>query len=109
MNVLILELKIYCGPDKFCGRSKFGQYDEVKDRAPYHILAKSKTGEYWLGVCHGLILLKFQAYTRISHLTGTAHHLCEQERCISSLQDIPWKVRREGISNWISNQLCFFY
>ena len=35
MNVLILELKIYCGPDKFYGRSKFGQYDEVKDRAPF--------------------------------------------------------------------------
>ena len=34
MNVLILELKIYCGPDKFYGRSKFGQYDDVKDRAP---------------------------------------------------------------------------
>ena len=36
MNVLILELKIYCGPDKFYGRSKFGHYDEVKDRAPLH-------------------------------------------------------------------------
>ena len=35
MNVLILALKIYCGPDKFYGRSKFGQYDEVKDRAPF--------------------------------------------------------------------------
>ena len=34
MNVLILELKLYCGPDKFYGRSKFGQYDEVNDRAP---------------------------------------------------------------------------
>ena len=30
----LLELKIYCGPDKFYGRSKFGQYDEVKNRAP---------------------------------------------------------------------------
>ena len=37
MNVLILGLKIYCGPDKFYGRSKFGQYDEVKDRAPSKI------------------------------------------------------------------------
>ena len=34
MNILILELKIYCGPDKFYGRSNFGQYDEVNDRAP---------------------------------------------------------------------------
>ena len=34
MNVLILELKLYCGPDKFYGRSNFGQYDEVNDRAP---------------------------------------------------------------------------
>ena len=34
LNVLILELKIYCGPDTFYGRSKFGQYDEVKNRAP---------------------------------------------------------------------------
>ena len=36
MNVLILELKMYCGPDKFYGRSKFGQYDEVKNRAPFY-------------------------------------------------------------------------
>ena len=27
LNVLIWEIKIYCGPDKFYGRSKFGQYD----------------------------------------------------------------------------------
>ena len=33
-NVFILELKIYCGPEKFYGRSKLGQYDEVKHRAP---------------------------------------------------------------------------
>ena len=38
LNVLILELKIYCGPDKFYGRSKFGQYDEVKNRAPLRLL-----------------------------------------------------------------------
>ena len=37
MNKLILELKICCGQDKFYGRSKFGQYDEVKDRAPLFI------------------------------------------------------------------------
>ena len=35
MNVLILELKLYCSPDTFYGRSKFGQYDEVNDRAPF--------------------------------------------------------------------------
>ena len=34
LNVLVLEFKIYCGPDKFYERSKFGQYDEVKNRAP---------------------------------------------------------------------------
>ena len=42
MNVLILELKIYCGPDKFYGRSKFGQYDNVKDRAPLRRLTENK-------------------------------------------------------------------
>ena len=36
LNVLILELKIYCGTDKFYGRSKVGQYDEVKNRAPLY-------------------------------------------------------------------------
>ena len=39
MNVLILELKLYCGPDKFYGRSKFGQYDEVNDRAPFNLFS----------------------------------------------------------------------
>ena len=34
LNVLILELKVFCGPDKFYGRSKFGQYDTDKNRAP---------------------------------------------------------------------------
>ena len=37
LKVLILELKIYCGQDKFYGRSKFGQYDDVKNRDPYMI------------------------------------------------------------------------
>ena len=36
LNILISELKIYCGPDKFYGWSKFGQYDEVNNRAPLH-------------------------------------------------------------------------
>ena len=35
LNVLILELKIYCGPDRFYGRSKFGRNDEVKNRDPF--------------------------------------------------------------------------
>ena len=39
MNVLILELRIYYGPDEFYGRSKFGQYDEVKDRVPLENLS----------------------------------------------------------------------
>ena len=34
LNILISELKIYCGPDEFYGWSKFGQYDEVNNRAP---------------------------------------------------------------------------
>ena len=37
LYVLILDLRIYCGPDKFYGRSKFGQYYEVKNRAPLDI------------------------------------------------------------------------
>ena len=36
LNVLVLELKIYSGPDKFYERSKFGQYDEVNNRAPLY-------------------------------------------------------------------------
>ena len=34
LNVLISELKIYCDPDKFYGRSELGQYDEANNRAP---------------------------------------------------------------------------
>ena len=34
LNVLMIELKVYCGPDKFYERSKFGQYDKKKNRAP---------------------------------------------------------------------------
>ena len=30
----ILELKVLCGPDKFYGRSKFGQCDTEKNRDP---------------------------------------------------------------------------
>ena len=33
-DVLILKLKICCCRDKFDERSKFGQYDEVKNHAP---------------------------------------------------------------------------
>ena len=35
LNVLILKLKIYCGPDKFYGPSKFGQYDKEQICAPF--------------------------------------------------------------------------
>ena len=34
----MLELKVYYGPDKFYGRSKFGKYDKEKNRAPYRAL-----------------------------------------------------------------------
>ena len=34
LNVLILELKVYFGPDELYGRPKFGQYDKEKNRAP---------------------------------------------------------------------------
>ena len=39
LNILISELKMYCGPDKFYGWSKFGQYDEVNNRAPYMFMS----------------------------------------------------------------------
>ena len=32
------ELKVYCGPEKLYGRSKFGQYDKEKNRTPSDIL-----------------------------------------------------------------------
>ena len=35
LNVLMLELKVYCGPDKFYGRSNVGQYDKEKNLAPF--------------------------------------------------------------------------
>ena len=40
LNVFILELKVYCGSDKFYGRSKFGQYDKEKNRAPLYYLSQ---------------------------------------------------------------------
>ena len=39
LNVLMVELKIYYCPDKFYGPSKFGQYDGVKNRAPFTLWA----------------------------------------------------------------------
>ena len=48
MNKLILELKIYCGPDKFYGRSKFGQYDEVKNRAPSVVMLSIAEPPYFV-------------------------------------------------------------
>ena len=32
LNVLLLELNVYSGPDKFYGRSKFGQNDKEKEK-----------------------------------------------------------------------------
>ena len=46
MYVLILELKVYCGPDKFYGRSNFGQYDKEKNRDPYFV---------WLRIAEGSV------------------------------------------------------
>ena len=34
LNVLELELKVFCGPDMFYMWSKFGQYDTKKNRVP---------------------------------------------------------------------------
>ena len=46
LNVLLLELKIYCVPDKFYRWLKFGQYDEVKNRAPFVHLTIVKSFPY---------------------------------------------------------------
>ena len=58
LNVLVLELKIYCGPDKFYGRSKFGQYDEVKNRAPFDKVSSGAPDDrlvFGQGIIGGLI------------------------------------------------------
>ena len=39
LNVLILELKVYCGQEEFYGPSKFGQYDTKKNRARFQLNA----------------------------------------------------------------------
>ena len=59
MNVLLeiemeIELKLYCGPDKFYGRSKFGQYDEVNDRAPLFDV------KYIITMCMSIHVLTYQ-------------------------------------------------
>ena len=33
----VLALKVYCGPGKFYGRSKIGQFDKETNRAPLHL------------------------------------------------------------------------
>ena len=38
----MLEMKVYYGLNKFYGRSKFGQYDKEKNRAPLHFFNKAK-------------------------------------------------------------------
>ena len=55
LNALILELKIYCGQYKFYGRSKFGQYDEGKNRAPFPVTVLFLT--LW-EICRNLEFLK---------------------------------------------------
>ena len=47
LNILISELKIYCGPDKLYGWSKFGQYDEVNNRAPLFDFSRFKSYSKW--------------------------------------------------------------
>ena len=47
----MVELKIYCGPDKFYGPSKFGQYDGIKNRAP--LLITSSAGALYIVVVKG--------------------------------------------------------
>ena len=41
LSVPMLELKVYCGQDKFYRRSKFGRYDKEKNRAPFAIFQQS--------------------------------------------------------------------
>ena len=53
LNVLVLEMKIYCGSGKLYERSKFGQYDEAKNRAP---LAFTRFSTFWV------LLLNFLNY-----------------------------------------------
>ena len=46
LNVLMVELKIYCGPDKFYGPSKFGQDDGVKNRAPSYFYNQDQHNDW---------------------------------------------------------------
>ena len=71
LNVLILELKIWCGPDKFYGRSKFGQYDELKNRAP---LCFSDQLEKQDGR-HGLLLAETFLTSPLKPLNGKSMEL----------------------------------
>ena len=43
----MLELKAYCGPDQFYGRSKFGQYNKEKNRDPYHSFVVLDTNTFF--------------------------------------------------------------
>ena len=77
LNVLILKLNVYCGPDKFYERSKLGQNDKEKNRAPLESQCHS------LRSCMSLTLLLFiYQYTRIIQkvLLWTAFHT--QEQCM---------------------------
>ena len=46
LNVLLLELKIYCGRHEFCGQSKFGYYDKEKNRAPLTVKSYDPDTDY---------------------------------------------------------------
>ena len=76
LNILISELKIYCGPDKFYGRSKFGQYDEVNNRAPSRYYSNFIYKVIWVLFLHGSnfheecnITKKRENYTKFSRFT----------------------------------------
>ena len=71
LNVLILELKIYCGPDKFYGRSKFGQYDEVKNRAPFNHITSIKSFDFstlYTTIPHDKLKSRFASIIRNSFM-----------------------------------------
>ena len=102
LNVLILELKIYCGPYKFYGRSKFGQYDEVKNRAPsfqilYILIMRSTYGHQDLRFCKTVItwlcslLAMFLVIVLMSWHRKTASPLLQRlEKCTK----MSWDTRR---------------
>ena len=43
LNVLMLELKVYCGSNKFYSQSKLGKYDKENNRAPLRLLRVTRS------------------------------------------------------------------